>query len=446
MQEPTITAIATPPGQGGVGIIRLSGPEALVIARKISQCDEIIPNKFKYRSFFDADGELVDQGLLLYFKAPHSFTGDDVIEFHTHGSPVVLDALLHTCVRLGAALAKPGEFSKRAFLNNKIDLTQAEAVADLIQASSMAAARMALRSLQGEFSKKIDAISEQLIYLRLYVEAAIDFPDEEVDFLKQGKIEQLVQELIEDLSDLEKNAHVGTMMREGIAVVIAGKPNAGKSTLINALAKRDVAIVTDVPGTTRDVMREQVLLDELPLHLIDTAGLRESSCLVEKEGIRRAWDEIARADCVLLVKDMHDLSEPISLDEDIRKALPDGVPIITVYNKIDTSGKKPTQNQKGIYLSAKQGLGLDLLKSEIKACVGYLPTEGLFLARRRHLDALHAATACLTQGQLQLKTHQASELLAEDLRLAHQQLGEITGEFRSDDLLGRIFSSFCIGK
>lgn len=446
MSEDTIVAIATPPGRGGVGIIRLSGPKAYSMAFFISGKKNLQPRIATYCGFFNSNNELIDQGLMIYFKAPFSFTGEDVVEIHAHGSPVVLDILIKECVKAGARLARPGEFSERAFLNDKIDLTQAEAIADLIQASSETAARMALRSLQGDFSLKINQLNEKLIYLRLYVEAAIDFPEEEIDFLNDGKVAGLLQVILDDLDIIRGQANQGVILREGLSLVIAGRPNAGKSTLINCLAGRDVAIVTEVAGTTRDVMREHILLDEIPLHIIDTAGLRESNDLVEKEGIKRAWEELKRSDCVLLVVDVNNPDKHHGLTTEIRAALPEHVPIITVFNKIDTLSLPPQTQNNETYISAKSGLGLDGLKSIIKKVVGYQPNEGHFLARRRHLQALDDAKQILLAGQQQLTVHNAGELLADDLRIAHQVLSEITGEFTSDDLLGKIFSSFCIGK
>lgn len=446
MNVDTVIAIATPPGRGGVGIIRISGPLSCDIAKKITRNSLVTPRAVLFRTFYGVDGVSIDHGLLLYFKAPHSFTGEDVVEFQVHGSPVVLDNLLKESVLLGARLAKPGEFSERAFLNNKMDLTQAEAIADLIQASSQTAARMAVRSLQGDFSKKIHDINEQLIHLRLFVEAAIDFPEEEIDFLNDGKIMSMLTAVRNDLALIRASANQGAMLREGLSVVIAGRPNAGKSTLINLLAGRDVAIVTEIAGTTRDVMREHVLLDDIPLHVIDTAGLRDSDDLVEQEGIKRAWLEVSKADCVLLVMDASSSSDITSLSDEIQAVLPSDVPIIHVFNKIDTLGYPAKLESNGVYLSAKSGEGLSLLKTKIKDVVGYQPTEGQFLARRRHLQSLDTAQSLLLQGHNQLSVHRAGELLAEDLRLAHQSLCEITGEFTPDDLLGEIFSSFCIGK
>ncbi|MDP3562102.1 MAG: tRNA uridine-5-carboxymethylaminomethyl(34) synthesis GTPase MnmE [Legionellaceae bacterium] len=447
----TIVAIATPPGRGGVGIVRISGPKAYAIGLQISAATALKPRFAHYGPLHTADGEMLDQGIVLYFKAPHSFTGEDVIEFQGHGAPVVLDRLIQESVVCGARLARPGEFSERAFLNDKIDLTQAEAIADLIHANSTTAARMAMRSLQGAFSKKIHALNEQLIQLRLYVEAAIDFPEEEIDFLNDGKIASLLRNIMNDLDVVRANASQGAMIREGLSIVIAGLPNAGKSTLINCLAGRDVAIVTDIPGTTRDVMREHIVIDDIPLHIIDTAGLRDSQDIIEQEGVKRAWREVNQADCILLVMDASANEEAAQLNDAIVAALPTTVPIIYVLNKIDKIERtrsvfKYSATTPPICLSAKSGTGIASLTTKIKQIVGFQPTEGQFLARRRHLQALDQAKSLLSSGQIQLEQHRAGELLAEDLRLAHQALCEITGEFTSDDLLGKIFSSFCIGK
>ncbi len=446
MNKDVIVAIATPPGRGGVGIIRVSGYQALNIAFLITKKDELTPRIAHYLSLYGQDDELIDQGILLYFKAPHSFTGEDVIEFQVHGAPVVLDNIVQECVLLGARLAKPGEFSERAFLNNKIDLTQAEAIADLIHASSQTAARMAVRSLQGDFSSQIHELNEQLIHLRLFVEAAIDFPEEEIDFLNDGKIKSMLNHTRHKLESIRASAHQGAIIREGLSVVIAGPPNAGKSTLINALSGREVAIVTEVAGTTRDVMREYIMLDDIPVHIIDTAGLHDSDDVVEREGIKRAWQELSRADCVLFVTDILSEGDTQLLSHAVADALPKNIPIIYVINKIDALGKRAKSQENTIYLSAKSGEGLSLLKAEVKRAVGYQPIEGQFLARRRHIHALDKAYDLLLNGDHQLTLHHAGELLAEDLRLAHLALCEITGEFTSDDLLGEIFSSFCIGK
>lgn len=444
--ETTIVAIATPPGRGGVGMVRLSGSDALAIALRLIRRESLTPRTAHVCNFYTLDGGLLDQGIVVYFKGPHSFTGEDVVEFQGHGSPVVLDLLVKELLICGAQLAQAGEFSLRAFLNDKLDLAQAEAVADLIHAQSAAAARMAVRTLQGVFSEQITALNAQIINLRLYVEAALDFPEEEVDFLSDGKIAAKLSAIQENLANIRKQAAQGAMLREGLTLVIAGRPNAGKSTLMNCLARRDAAIVTDVPGTTRDVIREHILLDDIPIHLLDTAGLRMSTDIVEQEGIKRAWAELSRADCVILVMDCTAKDQYDELILEIKLALPDQIPMILVYNKVDKIGKSASKEDTGLYVSLKNQEGLDLLTDEIKAVVGYQPQEGQFLARRRHLEALDQAMHWLDQGAELLISQRAGELLAEDLRLAHRALGEITGEFTADDLLGVIFSNFCIGK
>lgn len=462
MSSETIVAIATPPGRGGVGIIRISGPKAYPLALYLNGNKALPPRLAVFCSFYSVSAPqeelpaakkglkkldlLVDQGIMIYFKAPNSFTGEDIVEIQAHGSPIVLDMLIKTCIYLGARLARPGEFSERAFLNGKIDLTQAEAIADLIQASTKIAAQMALKSLQGDFSIKINQLNEKIIYLRAYVEAAIDFPEEEIDFLSDGKVALLLQNILNELDTIRSQANQGVILREGLSVVIAGRPNAGKSTLINCLAGRDIAIVTEIAGTTRDVMREYILLDDIPVHIIDTAGLRKSDDLVEKEGIKRAWSELKQADCILLVIDVNDMNHQPCLTEEVKKALPSEVPIITVFNKMDTL-KIPVQVlDSSVFISAKSGEGIDTLKHRIKQLIGYQPNEGHFLARRRHIQALDTAKDNLLIAQHQLNSNRAGELIAEELRLAHRSLGEITGECTTDDLLGHIFSSFCIGK
>ncbi len=447
MKQDTIVAVATPPGHGGVAICRLSGSQALAISQQLTQKKSFTPRFAHFSSFYSHSGQVIDEGLALYFPGPNSFTGEDVVELHSHGSPVVLDLLIKSACQLGARIAKPGEFSERAFLNDKIDLVQAEAIADLIHAHSSKAAQMAMRSLQGEFSSTVQAMSQKMIRLRMYVEAAIDFPEEEIDFLSDGKLNKWLQDIIRDLEDTITNATQGVIAREGISVVIAGKPNAGKSTLINALSKKEVAIVTDIPGTTRDVMKEHVLLDDLSLHLIDTAGLRNSQDPIEQEGIRRAWAELKNADCVLYVIDALDnKKDEQGLSEEIKAALPARVPIIHLKNKVDQLAEIPKDSKDAVYVSAKEKTGLSSLTQRLKEAVGYHPSEGQFLARRRHLSCLQDALKLLLEGQRQLTEHRAGELLAEDLRIAHQSLGDITGEYTSDDLLGEIFSSFCIGK
>lgn len=444
--QDTIAAIATPPGRGGVGVIRVSGGQvSAVIQALLGKLLE--PRKAHFLPFRDADGTTIDSGLALYFPAPRSFTGEDVLELQGHGSPVVLDMLLRRMVSLGVRLARPGEFSERAFLNDKIDLAQAEAIADLIESSTEQAARSAQRSLQGEFSRLIDELLEDLIHLRMYVEAAIDFVDEEIDFLGEGAIAEKLAGLLMRLEQIQRTAKQGRVLRDGLTVVIAGRPNAGKSSLLNHLAGREAAIVTDVEGTTRDLLREYIQIDGMPLHIIDTAGLREGVDVVEREGIRRARDAIAKADRVLLMKD----DRETECGEDLLADLPEGLPVTRVRNKIDLTGRLPglTETETGleISLSVKTGLGLEDLRQHLKECAGYDNGAGeVFIARRRHLDALARTHAALDNGVAHLLAPPAPELLAEDLRQAQQALSEITGVFTTEDLLGRVFSSFCIGK
>ncbi len=454
--QDTIAALATASGRGGVGIVRVSGPDALSFAEKVLGFKP--KNRFAhYCEFLDEHNTKLDQGIALYFKGPHSFTGEDVVEFQAHGGPVILDMILKTLIRHGARLAQAGEFSQRAFFNDKLDLVQAEAISDLINSSSEQAARSALRSMQGEFSKKVNEIVDQLIQLRMFVEAAIDFPEEEVDFLSESNVLEQVDQIVLSLEKLLKNASQGALLAEGMQVVIAGRPNAGKSSLLNALSGKDSAIVTDIEGTTRDVLKEQISIDGMPLHIIDTAGLRDSSDEVERIGIDRAWKEINQADRILLVLDAQSLeSEPESIDPST--IWPEFVSkierkdhISIVRNKIDTLQQTPSisveENYPVISLSAKQKIGIDLLETHLKECVGYeANNEGSFTARRRHLDAIEKALASISLGKQQLVRLNAGELLAEELRIAQDQLGEITGKFRPDDLLGEIFSSFCIGK
>ena len=444
----TIAAVATPAGRGGVGIVRISGPAVRDIAAAI--LDHLPrPRTAELLSFRDEDGIALDHGIALFFPEPHSFTGEDVLELHGHGGPVVLDMLLSRACSLGARPARPGEFSERAFLNDKLDLVQAEAIADLIASASRQAARSALRSLEGEFSARIHALVEALIQLRLYVESAIDFPEEEIDFLSDGHIAAQLDTVIAELTQVLAAARQGRLLRDGMTVVIAGQPNAGKSSLLNALAQRDAAIVTDIPGTTRDVLREYIHLNGLPLHIIDTAGLRDSADPVESQGIQRAWAEIGKADrALLLVDDCLGTNEE---DRRIRSQFPANLAVTVVHNKIDLSGREPVlwRDELGehIAISAKLSTGLDLLQHHLVEAMGYRPgDEGTFMARRRHIEALQNAAQFLEHGRSALEQQRAGELLAEDLRIAQQALGEITGEFSSDDLLGRIFSQFCIGK
>ncbi|WP_434321643.1 tRNA uridine-5-carboxymethylaminomethyl(34) synthesis GTPase MnmE [Haemophilus influenzae] len=449
----TIVAQATAPGRGGIGILRVSGPLATEVAQAIlGKCPK--PRMADYLPFKDADGTILDQGIALYFKSPNSFTGEDVLELQGHGGQVVLDLLLKRILQIdGIRLARPGEFSEQAFLNDKLDLAQAEAIADLIDATSEQAARSALKSLQGEFSKKVNELVDSVIYLRTYVEASIDFPDEEIDFLADGKIEANLRGIINQLEDVRAEAKQGSILREGMKVVIAGRPNAGKSSLLNALAGREAAIVTDIAGTTRDVLREHIHIDGMPLHIIDTAGLRDATDEVERIGISRAWTEIEQADRIIL---MLDSSDPESVDlskvrSEFLAKLPSTLPVTIVRNKIDLNGEQASESEQGGYqmisLSAQTHDGVQLLREHLKQAMGFQTgIEGGFLARRRHLDALEKAAEHLQIGLVQLTEFHAGELLAEELRLVQSYLSEITGQFTSDDLLGNIFSSFCIGK
>ncbi|ROQ19120.1 tRNA modification GTPase trmE [Gallaecimonas pentaromativorans] len=445
----TIAAIATATGRGGVGIIRISGPKAASVAK--ARLGALPKARYaQYGPFMDTDGTVLDQGIALYFPGPNSFTGEDVLELQGHGGPVILDLLLRAILaEPGVRLARPGEFSERAFLNDKLDLAQAEAIADLIEASSEQAARSAVHSLQGEFSARINALVESLIHLRIYVEAAIDFPEEEIDFLSDGKVAGDLAAIREDLAAVKASARQGSLLRDGMRVVIAGRPNAGKSSLLNALAGREAAIVTDIAGTTRDVLREHIHIDGMPLHIIDTAGLRDTGDAVEKIGIERAWAEIEKADRVLFMVDAldTDATDPHAIWPDFVDRLPAGLGITVVRNKVELTGEQAGFENGILRLSAKTGAGVEALREHLKALMGFEGTsEGSFLARRRHLDALDSAQQHLDVGEEQLHGFAAGEILAEELRLAQMALSEITGEFSSDDLLGRIFSSFCIGK
>lgn len=449
----TIIAQATPPGRGGVGILRISGPKVIEIARivlgKLPQ-----PRYADYLPFYDSNGKVLDQGIALYFPAPNSFTGEDVLELQGHGGPVIIDLLLKRILAIDEIrIANPGEFSERAFLNDKMDLAQAEAIADLIDASTEQAARSAVNSLQGVFSQQIYEMVEALTNLRIYVEAAIDFPDEEIDFLSDGKIETKLNEVIAHLDSVRSQAYQGSLLREGMKVVIAGRPNAGKSSLLNALSGREAAIVTDIAGTTRDVLREHIHIDGMPLHIIDTAGLREATDEVEKIGVERAWQEIEQADHILFMVDSTttQATEPKQIWPEFMARLPKSLPITVIRNKVDITDEPIAITKVGNYslirLSAYRKEGIDLLRQHLKESIGFNHhIEGGFLARRRHIQALNIAAEHLQQGYQQLVVAHSGELLAEELRLTQQALSEITGEFSSDDLLGRIFSSFCIGK
>jgi tRNA modification GTPase len=445
----TIAAVATPPGFGGVGIVRVSGPAAAGIALGLlGRLPR--PRHAALSRFRAADGAEIDSGLALYFPGPASFTGEDVLELQGHGGPVVMDLLLRRALELGARLARPGEFSERAFLNGKLDLAQAEAIADLIAAGTETAARLAGRTLQGALSQRVHGLVEALTRLRMYCEAALDFPDEEVGFLADARVAADLKSLIADTQALLADARQGQLVREGLRLVIAGPPNAGKSSLLNALSGTETAIVSHIPGTTRDLLRAEIQIDGLPLHITDTAGLREAADSIEAEGIRRAQGQIAQADRVLWVY--------AGGDEKARHApsaedhLPPGVAVTYVRNKIDLSGEAPglrgTTAGPEVALSARTGAGLAELRAHLKAVAGFQGPEGVgeFLARRRHLDAIDRALAHLAAAAETLAATAADELVAEDLRQAQNALGEITGELGADDLLGRIFGGFCIGK
>ncbi|MDP1709153.1 MAG: tRNA uridine-5-carboxymethylaminomethyl(34) synthesis GTPase MnmE [Gammaproteobacteria bacterium] len=444
----TIVAIATPPGRGGVGVVRVSGPAVPAIAQQfLGKLPS--PRYAEYTSFRDHEGMPLDRGLALYFPAPHSFTGEHVLELHGHGGPVVMDLLLQRVINLGARLARAGEFSERAFLNGKLDLAQAEAIADLIESSTEQAARAAQRSLAGDFSARIRKLIEQITELRAHVEAAIDFADDDVDFLSAPHVGERAQTLLRDLDAVLAGARQGSLLREGLRVVITGRPNVGKSSLLNCLAGREAAIVTGIPGTTRDVLREAIQLNGLPLHLMDTAGMRESGDIIEQEGMRRAQAELAQADHVLLVVD--DVAGLAAEDRATIAAMSADVALTVVSNKCDLSRRPPQREDETAHavvrLSATTGAGMDLLRERLQESAGYLgASAGIFSARRRHLEALIRARAALESGCQQLRARRAGELLAEELRQAQNALAEITGAFTTEDLLGRIFSSFCIGK
>ncbi|MBK7416200.1 MAG: tRNA uridine-5-carboxymethylaminomethyl(34) synthesis GTPase MnmE [Dechloromonas sp.] len=444
----TIAAIATAPGRGGVGVIRISGsnllPFSLALTGKTPK-----PRYATLADFKGADGVTVDSGILLFFPGPHSFTGEDVLELQGHGGPVVMNMLLARCLDLGARLAEPGEFSRRAFLNGKIDLAQAEAVADLIDAATASAARSAVRSLQGEFSKAIDGLTDELINLRMLVEATLDFPEEDIDFLKAADAFGRLARLQLKLAEIFDRASQGKLLQSGLHVVLAGQPNVGKSSLLNRLAGDDLAIVTAIAGTTRDALRSTIQIEGIPLHIIDTAGLRETDDEVEKIGIERSWKEIERSDVVLLLVDARNgVSET---DREILARLPERLKRITVYNKIDLAGTEAERHDESdgtaISLSARSGEGIELLRQELLKIAGWHQTDDVFIARERHLRALTSAQSHIVAARdVAEGVMPALELFAEELRLAQQALGQITGTFTADDLLGVIFSRFCIGK
>ena len=454
-----IAAIATAPGRGGVGIVRISGKGLGPLVQALLG-RTLRPREATYLPFNDAAGQPIDQGLALHFPAPHSYTGEDVLELQAHGGPVVLQLLLARCLEAaqggvlpGLRVAQPGEFTERAFLNDKIDLAQAEAIADLIDASTETAARSASRSLTGAFSAEIHGLRDALIHLRMLVEATLDFPEEEIDFLRKADAHGQLSNLQQTLASVMQRARQGALLREGIKVVIAGQPNAGKSSLLNALAGAELAIVTPIAGTTRDKVQQTIQIEGVPLHIINTAGLRDSDDAVERIGIARAWDEITGADAVLFLHDLErmDAPESVAADADIASALaqklPHSIPVIDVWNKLDRA-PQVAQAPPGLRLSARTGEGLDALRRKLLEVAGWQSApEGIYIARARHVQALQAVGAHLQAAADQLATQgPALDLLAEELRLAQNALSDITGEFSSDDLLGVIFSSFCIGK
>lgn len=453
----TIVSIATAPGQGAIGIVRLSGKQALTIIQTICQTENTLePRKAQLKTFFSADQQAIDTGLAIYFQAPFSFTGEDVVELQCHGGMVVLNSLVNRCVKLGARLAQPGEFSQRAYLNDKIDLAQAEAIADLINAQTEQAAKNAHASLQGAFSQFIHRVSDQLLHLRLYVEAAMDFPDEDIDFIQDEQVKNQLSELINTLKETLQKAQQGQVLQEGLTVVLAGKPNAGKSTLLNVLAGHEAAIVTDIAGTTRDTLKERIQIDGLALNIIDTAGLRETVDVVEQVGIQRAEQAIETSDILLWLISLNELNHAdFSSIEAQREALQAQYPdkaMFILLNKADTLSAErikqlQQQSPNALFISAKFEQGLDQLKTAIKRQAGLEQSpEGLFSARQRHVDALEQTLSHLQQADTQLKVSASGDLMAEDLKLAHDALGSITGQVSADDLLGHIFSSFCIGK
>ena len=448
----TIVAQATPPGRGGVGIIRVSGSEALPIAQEILG-KNISARTVNFCNFFAQDKKIIDHGIAIYFSAPQSFTGEDVLELHGHGSQVVMDILLQRVLELGARLAKPGEFTERAFLNHKLDLVQIEAIADLINATTQKAAQNAARSLQGEFSRRINRLVALLIELRARIEATIDFVEEEdIEKITSAPFNKEVEDILCKIGELKNGAKQGMILRDGITVVITGDTNAGKSSLLNCLSGQDVAIVTDIPGTTRDVLRVWIQIDGLPVNLLDTAGLHDKPDLIEAEGIRRAWEEVKKADHVLLVVDASTNSDrsPRELGVDFLKVIPEHNHFTVLYNKIDLTreGVKITKNDgiDCIYLSVKEKQGLSLLKKHLKDSAGVCAIEDGFSARRRHLDSLERAEKFLQNIKCDLLKSNEAELIAEELRRAQNALGEITGEVTTDDLLDKIFAEFCVGK
>jgi tRNA modification GTPase len=441
----TIAAISTASGAGGIGIVRLSGPSAALIAIGILGCCPP-PRHAAYLDFVQANGDLIDRGIAIYYPNPHSYTGEDVLELQAHGGTALMQILLERCIELGARQAEPGEFTRRAFLNDKIDLAQAEAVADVINAATAEAAKSAVRSLSGDFSKCINILLLKLIDLRMFVEACLDFPEEEIDFITHGRVKEKLSKIIEELNSIFEKAKQGSLLREGINVVLVGQPNVGKSSLMNQLAGEEIAIVTSIAGTTRDTIKNTIQINGVPLHFIDTAGLRETIDEVEKHGIERTWRAAQSANIALLLVDAAtDITE---VEKSILARLPKEILIIWVHNKIDVAKVPASMIEKDgtmhVYISAKTGKGLDLLKSHLLNIAGYKNnSEGVFMARARHLDALVKVKTHLNSANQQIKS---AELMAEELRLSQESLSSITGEFTPDDLLGEIFSKFCIGK
>ena len=441
----TIAAIATATGSGGIGVVRVSGPQARSIAQSIlGQCPS--PRHAAYLPFKEADESTIDQGIAIYFQAPNSYTGEDVLELQAHGGPALLQILLKRCLALGARQALPGEFTQRAYLNEKMDLAQAEAVADVINASTVEAARSAMRSLSGEFSNRIHVLLDRLIELRMYVEACLDFPEEEIDFITQGNVEAKLKNILAELQKIFQQAKQGNLLREGLTVVLVGQPNVGKSSLINQLAGDEVAIVTPIAGTTRDTVKSLIQIKGIPLHIIDTAGLRETDDEIEKFGIARTWRALESANIALLLLDAtHGITD---VEKSILDRLPLDLPKIWVHNKIDLSSEAPSlkeiDHEMHVFISAKKGDGVDLLKSHLLKMAGWQTTsEGIFMARTRHLESIAKVESFLNVG---LQSIDQAELVAENLRSAQTELNSITGEFTPDDLLGEIFSKFCIGK
>ncbi len=447
-----IAAIATAPGRGGIGIVRMSGPNLQPIMRAVLNRDSLKPRYAHFLPFLDRGGNVIDEGLALYFPAPNSYTGEHVLELQGHGGPVVLRTLLARCLEagreIGMRLAQPGEFTQRAFLNQRMDLAQAEAVADLIDAATSAAARGAVKSMQGAFSRQVIALGERIVQLRLLVEATLDFPEEEIDFLEKYQARETLEGIRRDLRAIREQARQGAILREGLHVVLAGRPNVGKSSLLNALAGYEAAIVTPIAGTTRDKVVQELSIDGVPLHIVDTAGLRDTDDTVERIGIERSWQEIERADVILHLRDATAPADELELDEAIAARLPRNTPVLTVLNKIDLLPQRPATQDGVVAVSALTGEGLADLRAALLRIVGWNPTvESPWLARERHLAALDAAASALdAAAEHAAQDDRVLDLFAEELRLAHQHLCEITGEFTSDDLLGAIFSRFCIGK